>query len=62
MSEWEPPRCIHGRILLGCPDDTCPTQNAYLDQQRAAMAEYEDRLEQNARDLVRSLLEGGTDE
>lgn len=43
------PRCRHGRILLGCDDDTCPEQTAYLDGQRAAMTAYEDRLRANAR-------------
>lgn len=38
--EWQPPRCIHGFIILGCPDDKCPTQGAYLDQQDAAVREY----------------------
>lgn len=37
--EWTPPRCIHGRILLACPDPGCPTQIAYLDQQQAAIDE-----------------------
>lgn len=24
------PRCSHGQIILGCPDDDCPEQLAYL--------------------------------
>lgn len=24
------PRCSHGNIILGCPDDDCPEQRAYL--------------------------------
>jgi hypothetical protein len=28
--EWAPPRCSHGWIILGCPDDDCPEQTVYL--------------------------------
>lgn len=42
--DWTPPRCIHGRILLGCPHDDCPTQIAYLDQIHAAQRDYVYRL------------------
>jgi len=55
-AEWEPPRCIHGRILLGCPEDDCPTQTAYLDQQHAALRDLEDRQRSEARAIVRRLL------
>jgi hypothetical protein len=55
-TEWAPPRCIHGRILLGCPHDDCPTQGAYLDQQHAAMREWDERQRRAAREYVRSLL------
>lgn len=44
MSDWAPPRCIHGHIILGCPHDDCPTQGAYLDQHAAALREWERRL------------------
>lgn len=40
----EIPHCEHGHILLGCPHDDCPQQNAYLDEIGAAMKDYEDRL------------------
>lgn len=40
----EIPHCEHGNILLGCPHDDCPQQNAYLDEIRVAMKDYEDRL------------------
>jgi hypothetical protein len=53
---WEPPRCVHGNILLGCPHDDCPIQNAYLDQQHAAIREHEHRQRQAARDFVRTSL------
>lgn len=55
-TNWQPPRCIHGHIILGCPHDDCPTQNAFLDQQQAAMDDYYRRQEQAARDYVRSLV------
>ncbi len=49
---WEPPRCIHGHILGGCPEDDCPTQLAYLDQEEAAFADWERRQQEAARRLV----------
>jgi hypothetical protein len=30
VSDWEPPRCGHGRILGGCSFDDCPEQVAWL--------------------------------
>lgn len=54
--EWQPPRCIHGHILLGCPQDDCPTQNAYLDQQNAAVRDWEQRQQDDARRYVRAVL------
>lgn len=50
------PRCIHGNIVLGCPHDDCPTQTAYLDQQNAAMRDYWERQQADARRVVRQLL------
>jgi hypothetical protein len=60
MTTWTPPRCIHGAIILGCPHEDCPTQIAYLDQQNAAVSEYEQRQQDAARRFVRSAL--GLDE
>lgn len=54
--DWSPPRCEHGNIILGCPHDDCTAQNAYLDQQSAAMREWDHRGQQAARDIVRSSL------
>lgn len=54
MDEWQPPRCEHGNILLGCPDDDCVAQNAFLDQQNAAIREWDHRQRQDARDWARS--------
>ena len=54
--EWEPPRCIHGFIILACPEDDCPTQGAYLDQQDAAVREY------NRTAMLRLLSMMGLDE
>lgn len=59
---WESPRCVHGHILLGCPHDDCPTQSAYLDQQDAAVSEYEQHQRAAARRLVRQTLGLGEDE
>jgi hypothetical protein len=43
------PRCRHGAILLGCVDDACPEQVAYLAVQDAALAAYEAQMRENAR-------------
>ena len=46
------PHCRHGHILLGCDDDTCPEQNAYLAIQRAAMTAYDEQMRSNARAAI----------
>ncbi len=56
MSEWEPPRCEHGAILLGCPRDDCEQQNAYVAAQDAAMTRWENQQQERARRLVRTAL------
>lgn len=43
------PCCRHGKILLGCDDDDCPEQNAYLAVQEAAVRAYEEQLRDNVR-------------
>lgn len=53
---WQPPRCIHGHIILGCPHDDCPTQTAYLDQQNAAVDDYYRRQREAARAYVRRAM------
>ena len=42
-SDWQPPRCSHGHILLGCPHDDCPEQTTYLAAQREQILNYEAR-------------------
>jgi hypothetical protein len=54
--DWQPPRCTHGNIILGCPHDDCAAQNAYLNQAHAAMREWDHRAQQAARDIVRPML------
>lgn len=54
--DWQPPRCVHGNILLGCPHDDCPTQMSHLDQLAVALRDYEHHQNQAARDCVRSAL------
>lgn len=54
--EWQPPRCIHGHIILGCPHDDCPTQTVYLDQQLAAWDAICQRQRDVARQYVREML------
>jgi hypothetical protein len=41
--QWEPPRCRHGRILLGCEHDDCPENNAYVVLQEVAIDLYRRR-------------------
>jgi hypothetical protein len=53
---FEPPRCSHGNIILGCPHDECPEQNAYLAEQRTALDAHFARQQEDARRLVRSVL------
>lgn len=39
-NNWQPPRCRHDRIILACPNDDCPEQNAYVAAARAADDAY----------------------
>jgi hypothetical protein len=34
------PRCSHGNILLGCPEDVCPEQDAYVSAVADQYAEW----------------------
>lgn len=43
------PRCRHGAILLGCADESCPEQNAYLAAQEAALELFHASMRANAR-------------
>ncbi len=56
IDEWEVPRCSHGRIILACPDDACPEQNAYLAEQEAALDGWWARQVDEARRLVRAAV------
>jgi hypothetical protein len=53
---WQPPRCSHGHILLGCPHDDCPEQGTYLAAAREQILNWEARLQTEARRLVREEL------
>lgn len=59
MSEFTVPRCGHGNIILGCPDDDCEEQNAYLLQQSAALDRFQalqrEAVFQLIRDMVKSV-------
>ena len=52
------PRCRHGHIILGCPDDKCPEQNVFLAQQKEAADAY---FEWRIRDTLHCLELGGRD-
>lgn len=54
--EWEPPRCAHGRIILGCPEEVCPEQDAYLAEYAARYTAYVEEQQRQARLLIRSLM------
>jgi hypothetical protein len=56
VTGWEPPRCRHGSILLGCPHGNCQEQNDYLAKQKAAIDAYWARVEADTRAFVRRLL------
>lgn len=49
---WQPPRCSHDKIILGCPDDDCPEQNAYIEEMQAGLRAYNATLESNLRELL----------
>ena len=34
------PRCAHGNIILGCPHEDCPEQNAYVAVMRDRYEEW----------------------
>ncbi len=53
---WTAPRCSHGHIILGCPDDTCPEQSAYLAHNNEVIDAMYERQKQEARRLVREAL------
>ena len=58
-TDWDAeviPRCRHGAIILGCENDDCPEQNAYLGDQNRRLSAHEDRLQAEARRLVRGAL------
>lgn len=45
---WGPPRCSHGNIILGCPQDDCPEQSAYLNAVREAADSYDEHRASDA--------------
>lgn len=53
---WDPPRCRHGRIILGCPHEDCPEQNEYLRKQDAAIRRWHRRQQEAARRMIRDIL------
>ena len=55
-ADWAPPRCPHGHIILACPRDDCPEQNAYLDETLKQVNLYEERGRQAARQWARAAL------
>lgn len=50
------PRCEHGRIVLGCPEDDCKVQNDYLREQQATLDAWDRRMTDEARKVVRQAL------
>ncbi len=49
------PRCKHGNIILGCPE-VCDEQTVYLIDQETRLAEWEQRQQDEARQLVQNAL------
>ena len=56
MTDYAAPRCSHGRIILGCPHDDCPEQNAYLEDQRKKMTRWDEQMTEQARLAVREAM------
>lgn len=54
---WQPPRCSHGFIILGCPYDDCLAQNEYLEEQDQTLRRYQEHKREEARRIVRELLD-----
>ena len=52
----EIPRCSHGNILLACPRDDCPEQDAYVKDFNARMDAHYEHQRAEARRLVRAEL------
>jgi hypothetical protein len=50
------PRCSHGKILLGCPDDDCPEQQEFLRQHHLTVESYLEWQKAQARIFVREYL------
>lgn len=53
--DWAPPRCRHDQIILACPDEECPEQNAYLAENDNRMAEWHQSQEEQALQAIREL-------
>jgi hypothetical protein len=47
------PRCSHDRIILSCPNDDCPEQNAYLADMQSRWDAIVEMQENEAKKLVR---------
>jgi hypothetical protein len=56
MSEGWIPRCEHGSIILGCLIPDCGRQNDYIAKQEKAMVEWDERMQAEARAIVRGML------
>lgn len=56
MDDFQVPRCGHGNIILGCPNDACPEQNDYLAHQNDALDAWYVSQQAAARRFVRTML------
>lgn len=56
LASWAPPRCSHDHIILACPHDDCPEQNAYLDEHYRAAALYTTLQQAEVRRILRASL------
>lgn len=51
-----PPRCDHGHIILGCPEEVCEKQDAYLADMEASLERWHERQRHDAREIVELLM------
>ena len=43
-TDWKPPVCEHGKIVLACDEVDCEVQNEYLERQQETMRRWQEQL------------------
>ena len=52
MADVGIPHCRHHHIILACPHEDCPEQNAYLEEQSKKLARWNEEQARQARLVV----------